>query len=81
MSTMLVKYTTEERRCAFFLWAKGLNAKDIHKEMFPAYSGKCLSRDVVHNWVKKFADYEEVETEERKWLSQKTSLLRVSTHW
>jgi hypothetical protein len=37
--------------CCAFLWAKGLNAKDVHKEMFPVYSGKCLSRKVVHNWV------------------------------
>jgi hypothetical protein len=39
------------------LWAffcgKTLNAKDIHKEMFPAYGGKCLSRKAVHNWVDK----------------------------
>jgi hypothetical protein len=26
-----------------FLRTKGLNAKDIHKEMFPVYGGKCLS--------------------------------------
>jgi hypothetical protein len=31
-----------------FLWAKGLNAKDIHKEMFPVYDGKCLSGKAVH---------------------------------
>jgi hypothetical protein len=37
------------------LWAKGLNAKDIHKEMFPAYGGKCLLRKAVHNWVEKFS--------------------------
>jgi hypothetical protein len=38
--------------CAFFfLWAKGLNAKDIHKEIYPVYGGKCLSRKAVHNWV------------------------------
>jgi hypothetical protein len=37
------------------LWAKGLNAKDIHKETFPVYSGKCLLRKAVHNWVKKFS--------------------------
>jgi hypothetical protein len=36
------------------LWEKGLNAKNIHKEMFPVYSGKCLLRKVVHNWVEKF---------------------------
>jgi hypothetical protein len=34
-----------------FLWAKGLNAKDIHKEKFPVYGGKCLSCKAVHNWV------------------------------
>jgi hypothetical protein len=26
-----------------FLFAKGLNAKDIYKEMFPDHGGKCLS--------------------------------------
>jgi hypothetical protein len=31
----------------FFLWAKGLSAKDINKEMFPVYGGKCLSRKAV----------------------------------
>jgi hypothetical protein len=55
---------------------KGLNAKDIHKEMFPVYSGKCLSCKAVHNWVEKrgklFADDEEVETEVRKWLRQQS---------
>jgi hypothetical protein len=58
----------------FFLWAKGLNAKDIHEEMFPLHGGKYLSRKAAHNWVKKrgkhFADVEEVETEVRKWLRQ-----------
>jgi hypothetical protein len=24
---------------AFFVWAKGLNAKDIYKEMFSVYGG------------------------------------------
>jgi hypothetical protein len=33
------------------LLAKGLNAKDIHKDIFPVYGGKCLSRKAVHNWV------------------------------
>jgi hypothetical protein len=43
-------YTTEEQRSVvlLFLWAKGLNAKDIHKEIFPVYGGKCLSRKLVH---------------------------------
>jgi hypothetical protein len=36
MATVLEEYTTEDH-CpnVLFLWAKGLNTKDIHKEMFP----------------------------------------------
>jgi hypothetical protein len=47
-----VKYRTTAF-CCVVLWAKGLNTKDIQKEMFPVYGGKCLSRTAVHNWVKK----------------------------
>jgi hypothetical protein len=50
MLTMLEEYTTEEQ--GFFmllLCAKGPNAKDIHKEMYPAYCGKCLWGEAVHN--------------------------------
>jgi hypothetical protein len=35
------------QRVAFFctfLWAKGLSVKDIYKEMFSVYGGKCLLR-------------------------------------
>jgi hypothetical protein len=39
--------------CRAFLWAKGLNAEDIHRENFPVYGGKCLSRKAVHNRIKK----------------------------
>jgi hypothetical protein len=56
------------------LWAEGLNANDIHKEMFPTYAGKCLSRKAVHNWVEKFSQglskVAADETEVRKWLRQ-----------
>jgi hypothetical protein len=37
------------------LWAKGLDEKHVHKEMFPVYGGKCLSRKAVHSWVEKFS--------------------------
>jgi hypothetical protein len=49
--------TTEEQPSVvrFILWAEGLNAKDMNKEMFPVYGGKCLSRKAVHNWVEKFS--------------------------
>jgi hypothetical protein len=37
------------------MWAKRPNSKDIHKEMFPVYGGKRLSRKAVHNWVETFS--------------------------
>jgi hypothetical protein len=37
MATLLEEYTTKEQRSVVrFLWAKGLKAKDINKEMFVA---------------------------------------------
>jgi hypothetical protein len=43
MATVLDDCTTEDQRSVgCFLWAKWLNAKDIHKENFPVYGGKCL---------------------------------------
>jgi hypothetical protein len=48
MSTMPEECTIEQQHSVVsFLWAKGLNAKDINKEMFPIYGGKCLSHKVV----------------------------------
>jgi hypothetical protein len=56
MATLLEGYTTEEQRSLLrFMWAKGLNAKDIHKEIVLIYGGKCLSRKAVRNWVEKFS--------------------------
>jgi hypothetical protein len=40
--------------CAF-LWAKGIDANNIHKDMFPVYGGKYLSRKEIHNLVEKFS--------------------------
>jgi hypothetical protein len=45
--------TEEHRPVVSFLWAKG-HAKDIHKQIFSVYGGKCLSRKAVHNFVEKF---------------------------
>jgi hypothetical protein len=72
MSTVLECTTEEQRYVVSLSWAKGLNAKDIHKEMFLVYGVKCLSRKAVpHGW-QNFADGEEVETEMRKWLRQQS---------
>jgi hypothetical protein len=54
MATVLEEYTTEDQRSVVsFLWVKEFNAKDIHKEIFPVYCRKCLSRKGVHNWAAK----------------------------
>jgi hypothetical protein len=55
MATVLEDCITEEQRCIVRFWAEGLNVKDIHKEMFPVYGEKCLSRKAVHNLVEKFS--------------------------
>jgi hypothetical protein len=55
MATVLDECTTEEQHSVLlFLWSKGLSAKDIHKEIFPAYGGKYSLRRAFHDWVKKF---------------------------
>jgi hypothetical protein len=55
MATMLEEYTIEEQRSVVrFLWAKELNAKEIHKEMLPFYSGKALSLKAVQPWWQTF---------------------------
>jgi hypothetical protein len=57
MATVLEEYTTAEQRSVVrFLWAKGLNANDIYKEIFIVYGGKCLSRKAVHSWVQNVAN-------------------------
>ena len=48
--------TIEQRGVVRFLWAKNMEAKDIHKEMLAMYGGHCLSRQAVHNWVQKFSE-------------------------
>jgi hypothetical protein len=56
MATVLEGYTTEDQSSVVhLLWAKRHNAKDIHKELFLVYRGKCLSCKEIHNWVKKFS--------------------------
>jgi hypothetical protein len=59
-----------------FLSAKGLNAKDVHKEKFPVYGGRCFSPKAFRSWTEKFsqgrskvADY---EREVQKWLRQQS---------
>ena len=47
--------TIEQRGIVRFLWAKGMAAKDIHKEMLPMYGKHCLSRQADHNWVQNFS--------------------------
>jgi hypothetical protein len=89
MTTLLEEYTTEEQRSGvrFFLWAKGLNAKDNRKEMFPVWGGKCLSRKLVHKCVEKFSQgrskvayYARPSGGSGRDNRKKTSMPRVSKH-
>jgi hypothetical protein len=67
---VLEEYTTEEQRSVVrFFVGRRLNAKDINKEMFPVYGGKCLSRKAIHNWVEKRGKH------------FKISMLQVSMDW
>jgi hypothetical protein len=43
--------TEKQRSVVRLLWTKGLNAKNIKKEMFRVYGGKCLSSKAVHSCV------------------------------
>jgi hypothetical protein len=54
------------------LWAKGLNAKDIHKEYFLFMLERFCRVKQLHLGGKRFADDEEVETGMRKWLRQQS---------
>jgi hypothetical protein len=84
MATALEKCTVEEQRSVLrFLWANELNAKDIYKEMFPVYGGKCLSRKVVHNWVEKcFQGCSKVgnDAQPGEEMAERT-VKRFPTHW
>jgi len=43
-ATLNTSTVIEQRGAVQFLWAKDMAAKDIHKEMLPAYGEHCLSR-------------------------------------
>jgi hypothetical protein len=55
VSVIKIETTEEQRSLVHFLWAKGLNAENIHKEIIPVYVEKCLLRKGLHNWVEKFS--------------------------
>lgn len=45
-----------------FLWAKGLESKNIYKEMLLVYGKKCLSRKAVYNKMDKFSIFRNFQT-------------------
>ena len=46
MATLPLKSSRNEQRAVIrFLWAKGLNANEIHSEMRPVYGDKCFLAD------------------------------------
>jgi len=53
MATLPLKSSRNEPRAVIrFLWAKGLNANEIHSEMRPVYGDKCLTRPPIHVWLR-----------------------------
>ena len=58
--------TTEQCGVVRFLWAKGMAAKDIHKQMLPMYGEHCLSRQAAHNWAQKFSEGRTSTEDERR---------------
>jgi hypothetical protein len=55
MATVLEECIIEVQRSVVrFFVGKRLNVKDIHKEMFPVYIGKCLLRKAVPPWWQTF---------------------------
>jgi hypothetical protein len=52
---LLDEYSGRAVFCYAFFVSKGLNEKDIHKETFTVYGGKCLSRKEVQTCVDKFS--------------------------
>jgi hypothetical protein len=63
------------------LWSKGLNAKNIHKEM------KCLTRKAVHNSVEKSSQERSKVKDDVRISAEvsetavKTCMMRFATHW
>jgi hypothetical protein len=84
MVTVLEGYSIDEQRSVMlFLWSKGLDAKDIHNEM---YSGKCLSclfgplKNRLGGRLRQMMMLK-LRCGSGRDSSQNTSMLRVSTHW
>jgi len=55
MATLPLKSSSNKQHAVIrFLWAKGLNANEIHSEMHPVYGDKCFMRSATHFWCTKF---------------------------
>jgi hypothetical protein len=78
MATVLAECLLKSRvqLCVLLLFAKRLNAKDIHKEARPVYGSKYSSRKAVHKWVEKFSEgcsnVAVMSNQMRKWLRQQS---------
>jgi hypothetical protein len=78
LETVHEECTTEEQRSAvLFFVGKKLNANDIHKEKFPVYGGKCLSRKAFttgsRNYLKDVRKSQMMPNQLRKWLRQQSN--------
>jgi len=60
-----------------FVWAKGLNANEIHSEIRPVYGDKCFTRPAIHVWCTKFARSRESMVDKER---QQTSFFASDIH-
>jgi hypothetical protein len=71
--------TAIERGVVGILWAKGMAANDIHKEMLPMYGEHCLSRQAVYNWVQKFRQEERTSFEDEHRVGRLVEIATLAT--
>jgi len=82
MATLPLKSSGNEQRAVilFFLWAKRLNASEIHCEMHPVFGDKCFTRPAIHVWYTKFARSRESIVDNQSFVSGLDSSQHRSLH-
>jgi hypothetical protein len=77
MATVHEDCTTEEQRVVVLFCMQKLNAKNIHKEIFPVYDGKCRVKrftTVLRNSLKDIRKSHTMPDQVQKWLRQQSKV-------
>jgi len=73
--------TNEQHAIIVFLWAKKINANQIHFEIHPIYGDKCITKRTVYVWCnkmpdgQKFVSYNKVQSVILQWHGQQPASL------